>query len=102
MKIKILSFFLLITTVFISCKENVEPQEFMVNEDVMAIKLPPPPPPRVDQVKFVKPVVAEAGESTEEDNGNQQEVGSEVASQQKNKKIIRNHHEATKIHTRRT
>jgi protein TonB len=27
---------------------------------------PPPPPPKMDQVKFVKPVVAKAAEVTEE------------------------------------
>jgi uncharacterized protein YfaS (alpha-2-macroglobulin family) len=32
--------------------------------------IPPPPPPRLDQVKFVKPVVAKAGEVTEEPSKN--------------------------------
>jgi len=35
-------------------------------EDVKNLAPPPPPPPRVDQVKFVKPVVAKAEEVTEE------------------------------------
>lgn len=35
-------------------------------EDVKDLPPPPPPPPKVDQVKFVKPVVAKAEEVTEE------------------------------------
>jgi protein TonB len=35
-------------------------------EDVKNLPPPPPPPPRVEQVKFVKPVVAKAEEVTEE------------------------------------
>ena len=35
-------------------------------EDVKELPPPPPPPPKVDQVKFVKPVVAKAEEVTEE------------------------------------
>ncbi len=78
----------LLFTIF-SCKKNQEVEDGYDSE-VMAIKLPPPPPaPHIDQVKFVKPVVAEAGESKEEENNNQPEVGSAVASQQKNKKIIK-------------
>lgn len=35
-------------------------------EEIKNLPPPPPPPPRVDQVKFVKPVVAKAEEVTEE------------------------------------
>lgn len=47
-----------ITTVKLPPKKKVE--------EVKNLPPPPPPPPKVDQVKFVKPVVAKAEEVTEE------------------------------------
>ncbi len=64
-------FFLLIVVLsFSSCKKAEDaPAEFSndkisVNENLEVMA--PPPPPKVDQVKFVKPVVANAGEITAE------------------------------------
>ena len=89
MNTKLLIFIILISIAFSSCKENPQYNEDMMESEVMAIKLPPPPPaPRVDQVKFVKPVVAKAEEVVEDENG-EPKVGSEVASEQKEKKIIK-------------
>ncbi len=47
-----------ITTVKLPPKKKVE--------EIKNLPPPPPPPPKVDQVKFVKPVVAKAEEVTEE------------------------------------
>ena len=88
MTIKNLVLILATSLAIISCKENPQYAEDMVASDVMAIKLPPPAP-QVDQIKFVKPVVAKAEETVEEDNSDQPKVGSEVASEQKEKKIIK-------------
>ncbi|MGV8992840.1 MAG: DUF4349 domain-containing protein [Flavobacterium sp.] len=89
MTIKKLVLILSIFLAIISCKENPQYAEDMVESEVMAIKLPPKTPSsRVDQVKFVKPVVAKAEEVVEDENG-EPKVGSEVASQQKDKKIIK-------------
>lgn len=92
MTIKKLVLILAMSLAIISCTESPQYGEDMVESEVMAIKLPPktpPPAPRVDQVKFVKPVVAKAEESVDEENSDQPEVGSEVASEQKDKKIIK-------------
>ncbi len=47
-----------ITTIKLPPKKKEEPKKLLPP--------PPPPPPKVDQVKFVKPVVAKAAEVTEE------------------------------------
>ena len=43
---------------------NLPPKQ--IEEPIVNLPPPPPPPPRVDQVKFVKPVVAKAEEVVEE------------------------------------
>ena len=89
MNTKILILILAISIAFSSCKENPQYSEDMMESEVMAIKLPPPPPPpQVDQIKFVKPVVAKAEEVVEDEKG-EPKVGSEIASEQKEKKIIK-------------
>lgn len=86
---KFLIFALAFSFVFLSCKENHEIEGVTNDLNVMAIKLPPPPPPRVDQVKFVKPVVAKAEEVVDEQTADEVQAGSEVVSQVKEKKIIK-------------
>ena len=86
---KFLIFALAFSFVFLSCKENHEIDGVTNDLNVMAIKLPPPPPPHVNEEKSIKPEVAKAEKLVDEQTADEVQAGSEVVSQVKEKKIIK-------------